>query len=1294
MRVNFRILMIWGMRSRAILIGAAAIWTQDICGEVLELVASRARDAQERTSVALLVRNRTAAPATVLDLEVGGVPIADLLRPEDGAAPTAPGRGVDWYDVQPRTIPAGEAGIVLLGHMSRALREPELAVRVLTDRGAAVLRAPAPAPSRLIVACAAFDADLGAITLMIRNEDHVSAVLEAVEWNGRLLSAEIRGSPVPPGFTAVIRAALPAPPSYGAPCNVRVIADGGRNALAWFRAYPAESLTYVFWSHYMDPRELAAKNIAVGVTHWEGHADGTALHMDRLGGGFITEALSNRMARLAGDFGRRPGAWAWYMQDDAGWGRPRPQTLIRLGDFLRAHGSPQQQFLCNPADSARYAWLHDGMVNYLYHTTHEREDPTVFDGERSLTLMRALNDPAPLLYLVDGVGQKTRWITRAEQEMASYAMLGRGARHLGWFLGPSVWDQGGERRGGIDFLEDKPMRYQEGLTACMQNWEHVGRIAAVFKVLRPFLAASAPLPSVWRSDRIEVLPLLCRDDLIVTVVLNRRLSVLYPRDFLEGRRFGGIRLQPHRDVDIVHGIPSWIRPAQAWVVDHDRGVRQTVFTWKEGEVSVRLDALDTAALVALCPEAGPAAEAGQALAALDVRAPGGTSIEAEEEIFPEAIKPRAPWAAPEAGYRVRVTVRGPATAGEWICVRLPTIKSSEAPIGYFDPDRVVAVAGGRRLEARVDAFRSVWDPATDGVAAWSLNNPDGPARIEAEGAGVCVSALYSSVGPHAYGRAILNRMLDPAFDVLEIRREVPPRVALLLSARLRKDGAIRSATVGLPIERPIYGRCEVVDDGGALPLVRTFWTRVLRDREAESEILDAALSVQVYDGAYRFGAIRQAKSAPDIWVRLPTSVEEGQAMPWEIYWDYAAHPCAEPPMLRDDERTLFVSSAAASVGPLERFGLSAVRYRLNETGLQTLWIESEAQASCAWVDVRDREGVLFAASNLAGDAGARHWRLRAPLAISSSAEQITAFVAGRAGRVVAVPLRTVPPSAALQEIARVGGQVETLACSEDGAWLVAGADKVYAFEATGRLRWTFDLGENRRQPPMYGPGLNVQQVGIRPDGQCAFARTFSWHAPTRTYTNSFVQIIRADGTAGERLAWDWTREARFDTKGGIEAVAFPMPPKLDWPPYTLHRLPLADGGWIVGTTQGRVERLAADGRPIWKLQRPGRVDGLIVTQQGQAAVVAYKRYLHPYDWTCVPTVEVLSVTDGTTVARAEGRRYDDRGHFGSHLALTVSGIGGRAYVGTSEGVLYGMDLPGRSASSGTLSLSGQGEIGE
>ena len=354
----------------------------------LEVLSVRALDDGPRTSVMLLVRNDADRPATVRDLRLGGMPARAAMEWEDKRPRL--GKRLDWFDVRPRTIPAGEAGVIVLGWLTRGLLVPKLRLEAVTGEKTWDLSGPTPQPERLSIASATFDEQMRRLTVLIRNRTDEPVIFRRMLVNGRSVEPQLRAPSARPGMPLAATVMLPQPLALGADANVLVEGlsiSGPVKATAWFRAFPAQSLNYLFYGDLADGRDLAEKHIDIPVTHHETGAEAAGAF--EAGHGVMPEVLAKRMRQRAAAFAADPQAWGWYLQDDAAFGTPRPQALVDLSHFIREHGSPQRQVLCNPADNRRYAWVSDTYLNYDYHVTHQDPDPTVFFGERSPELTRA-----------------------------------------------------------------------------------------------------------------------------------------------------------------------------------------------------------------------------------------------------------------------------------------------------------------------------------------------------------------------------------------------------------------------------------------------------------------------------------------------------------------------------------------------------------------------------------------------------------------------------------------------------------------------------------------------------------------------------------------------------------------------------------------------------------------------------------------------------------------------------------------------------------------------------------------
>ena len=1263
----------------------------------LEVLSVRALDDGPRTSVMLLVRNDADHATTIRDLRVGGLPIGEQTAWEDKRPRL--GKRVDWFDIRPRTIPAGEAGVIVLGWVTHDLLTPKLRLEAVTEGKTWDLSGPTPQPERLSIASATFDDSLRQLTVIIRNHTDEPVIFQRMLVNGRPVEMQLRARTARPGMPVLAIVTLPSPLAQGADANVLVeglAISGPVKATAWFRVFPAQSLNYIFGGRLADARDLAEKHIDVPlICHEADAAVGRQIDAQR---GVMPQPLAESLATRAAAFGADPQAWAWYLQDDAAFGSPRPQALVDLGHFLREHGSPQRQVLCNPADNRRYAWVSDCYLNYDYHVTHQGADPTVFHGERSPELTRGLNEPAPVVFLVDAVGQSVRWITPVEEELTSYAMIGRGVGFPGWFLAVSLWDQGGPRQGGLDRLETRPWRYQEGAVACKQVWDHVGRMAGVFHLLAPHLAASVPLPGQLRDDRLEVLPIYCHDDLVVTALLNRRLRCTYPRDASDPSQAGGIRLAPLRNLVVVHPLPAWIQPAAVLAVDHDRGLRPLAFVPGDGQVTVKVDAVDAVTMLLVCPSRSMAAtlkEQWQKLS--DVRS-GGSSIQPSTVVDGSAQFPaagRRPWHVAEHRYRTAITLHGPITAGSWVVAELPIGgDASRSPIGFFDPGSLTAVdEGGEKINSQVDYYHSLYEPYEQ-MPLWGLGDGDSPgplkddrARVDLDLRGLTITADYARDDPAHFGTLRFLGRFDPRYDVLEIRRHGSGDLLPVLTYRRTLDGTLHSGTLAISRELfdgRIWPSSRLIEMPGGQPAVwQLRWLDLVRQHEDRRAAQtgkpslfqsqppeSASLRFQVYSTSYRIEQIRQYRSRPLLYVQVPNDVGDGEASSVVAYWDYVLQPPIDSLPLKTSDRPK--QAAHVQAGPREAFGLAAVESTIEAGVLARLLVTSQANAATAWVEARDDRGLLLGSRTLESE-DLLSWQLKAPLPLAAAAVALRALVADDVGHVIAIDLRRPAPMPALTMIAKVPGQIESLSCPARGDWVLAGAAAVYALEANGKARWTVDLGSNPRQPPHFGPGRNVEQVEVRPDGQAALARSYRWNDKTRQYDGSFVYELRPDGQQVAQVPCRWQDGAGFAADGTMQI----MPPNEKCgpgePPYTLHRMVAQDGRVIATTTQGRIVAWTTDGKIAWQEQRPSRIDDARLLEARDLLAIAYKVYPQRWDWHAEAVLELIDLKDGRRQWIGRGEAFDDFGHYGTHLVMAAAGDGRRIYLGDPAGRIYRWD---------------------
>ena len=234
--------------------------------------------------------------------------------------------------------------------------------------------------------------------------------------------------------------------------------------------------------------------------------------------------------------------------------------------------------------------------------------------------------------------------------------------------------------------------------------------------------------------------------------------------------------------------------------------------------------------------------------------------------------------------------------------------------------------------------------------------------------------------------------------------------------------------------------------------------------------------------------------------------------------------------------------------------------------------------------------------------------------------------------------------------------------------------------ADGKVRWTVDLGNNPRQPPHFGPGRNVEQVVVRPDGQMALARKFRWNRKIGQYDGSDVYLLGPDGHRLTQLPWRWQDAAGFAADGTVRIIepdARPQSGSVDptshEPPYTLHRLvaetearsprPPRAASWLGPPTVRSRGRRNVPAASMMRRLLPSR--GLLA--------IAYKVYPQQWDWHAEAVLELIAVKDGQRVWIGRGEAFEDFGHYGTHLVLAVAADGRRVFLGDPAGRVYRWD---------------------
>lgn len=1075
----------------------------------------------DRTAIMLVVRNDQRETLELKSVSLNGQSLEALMQ-TDEKDKRGWGRQVDWFQARPKSIRPGQEAALYFGGIKRDLLQTRPEVTLETNAGNHRFRLPQPVLEQLRIARVAFGPELDEVTLLVRNDSANPVTLTEFYINGaKMQPADLAGREILPGMLSRVEFDLPRPLHYGEDVIFRVGA-AGQPATAWIRAHPAKSVTYPFWGFYVQRDELARRNMSVYA------GDKVAMNFYAMeiqkNNGVLPEKMHSRLAQQAGDFGRDPDAWAWYMHDDVGWGKPTPQNLVINSELIRQAGSEQLQIVCLPADTKRYAWLADAYLNYHYHATHQGRDPTVFSGYRDIDVLRDLNEPAPISYLVDTVGQNHRWITVAEQDMASYAIVGRGAVHPGWFLGPSLWEQGWSRGGGVDWLEVMPWRYQEGATANAQVWRRAGAAAGVFQALQDQLAASAKLPQTFRAeDMVEILPLLSADDMVMTVVLNRRMRSVYPRDFPDGSSAGGTVIQPRRDVVIRHPLPAWITPHNVLAYDPDRGVREVPFQAGQGNLQVKLDALDAASLLLISTSPQMTAELKASLTTVHEPSILGTPVRPDFVLDEQSIG-AGRWDDPQASFRLPITLRGPLSAGSWVKVELPALNYQPlGPLGDFDPHTVKVYFDGKTLPADVDSFR----PASKtSEPAWKVLAKDNDVKTHRQGDRVYLKGMLND---GSYGRVVLDTELEPGYDILEVEASYGGMVPLLSYSYLAGEGkASGTARIDPHFRENVFQEADTLiktpsyadsaSDTDRLPLIRLHWPAIAR-KHAKAEAQEdwqptdvPGLGFQVRNQRATLGAVRQRKSRPAIYFRAPRSLAAGREATAYVYWDYRAYPRNDDPVLSAKPQDY----QPAITGPVERAGLAALEADITQRAVQGLSAVTQTQAEGVWLEARAEDGTLLADVPLTS-SGELSWRLPRPFVFPEDMDSLWLRVALTPTGNFLVELVEPSGLAELERLLQVEGPVETLAVASDGSWAMAGADQVYGFDLEGNIEWELPVGENRRQRTTHRSQGNVEQVEISPGGDMGLIWTFRRDEKTHNFADSLLRVVLPTGDVVEEI---------------------------------------------------------------------------------------------------------------------------------------------------------------------------------
>lgn len=1308
------------LRALAILVAAILPALPAQAGRPAGLLGCQILRGNDRASMMLAVRNDSDQQIRIDRIAVGGRALAELTE-QQGRHKV--GQTLDWYDVRPRTVAPGAATTVILGYARKDWLAERPVVELTGQDGERLrTRLPGLTAPPLVVAAVGFSENLRKLTLLVRNDSPDPVELNQLIFNGKPVGFQTTMSTVAPKQLVHIEAAVDNV-EFGSDCSIVMTSPAG-NSAAWITARPAKTLTYMFYSRWCDPRDLAEKNIDVGNTHREANAE-FARQLDEHDlewPNHLAELLRQRVEH----FTKQPDAWAWYVQDDAGWGHPTPSALIAVRRFIREHGSAHPQIICNPADNLRYAWVGDVVMNYSYHVTHQTPDPTQFTGGRSLDLVRRLNEPGPVTYLVDTVGQGVRWITVAEEELASYSILGRGARHLGWFLGPSMWEQGEQYGGATDPFDTRPWRYQEGMTANTEIGNHVRRIAATFRALSDHIAVSAPLPGRLTEQGVEVLPIYAAEDqVVITTLLNRRLRCTYPRDFADApMASGGIRLEPQHDFSVDIPRPAWTNPRAVIAFDHDRGVRSLPFEVKDQVVVAHMDSLAATAILFTVNSSAVAARIRDMLETIEP-AMGGSSIRPDVWLAADAIR-RQNWLDPAASYRTDAGLGESVSEGAWVRLDLPVDQLKPwGPNGFFRADSVKAFLAGQQLPVRVDDGKSLTDAR--GHARWMPARTDDPKlAVSFEESGVVITADYVDGG---YGLVRAELEFDPTYPVLDVEHQIDGQIVPLLRYQIAVGSEKRVGTANLfsELDRWQYwprSRRIVDAKPGRLATTRIDLRQVIAaeqklDPAGQWRIVALSLDAQVYSGEFRFGRIIQRPYAPGVFVRIRQASDQQPHKRLAVYWAYQ-----DAPGIPAQQTWRPAAPTKLASGPIEIATGDTLTVLHDNRQLRQVRFTPAISIDAAWIEQRDDQGRLIHRADLRAQAGV--YRLPSPMELSRERGTVTLWTSRRNGPTVRIDLLGAPGSS-LQPFAQVEGQVESLALSPDGQWLVAGAAGVSAVDLAGGIRWTKDLGTNRRQQMRYGPGRNIAKVGMDDTGEHAFAWTYAFDKQHKRWNPASLVVWDSAGQQKHQRRVDWRAEpvmtptgrlwhradddasqarlldlgtgrtlsteisaeraAVLDGQPWLEYIGAGWPPRrsvvrtddrtlyeVTWPAYALHRHVLPDGSLVIATTQGHIHYIDANGRQAWRTTRPSRIEAVVPLEERGMIAIARKEHVHQYDWQARPVVELIDLQTGEVTQSYRGPVHDDYGHLGTDLSLVGDQQERDLVMGDWTGCLYRIAL--------------------
>jgi hypothetical protein len=712
------------------------------------------------------------------------------------------------------------------------------------------------------------------------------------------------------------------------------------------------------------------------------------------------------------------------------------------------------------------------------------------------------------------------------------------------------------------------------------------------------------------------------------------------------------------------------------------GVRELEFVAVEGRVSVRVDAVDAATVLMMCPTR---------VIADELRGKLGEKRELKHALSGVAETPvvhsaeptqqQPEWRVRDRHFRAALTMDGPVRT-PWLRAELPLDQVGVAAGSFFDAESVSVPGAG---EVLVDCDEPVFGAWTK-EAAWALGVSGGAMRddsaeVRVDGRGMrCVSSYGKADGK--YGWLRLTKPLDVRYDTIEMRLAISGRAIAMIEYTAEENGNAvkKSVSLGEAVTGGAWPEVTVTQMPDGLPLVRANWQALLRRSglPMPKAGTTAMLRFQLFASTVQVSDVRQTRSRPVVYM----SVVTGQKPPTFMYWDYQATRPERASGAGDVTGPEHV--AAMRTGGVEVPGVAA---EVRPKGVSVVTAARMRQVAAVW---READGRLAGEEQLSSGDG-MHWtgqRFGAAFEVWAT-DGVSQVIRARGDEGhLRTMLRRSPPT----PVFTVKGQVESLDCDGPGNWAVVGAAEVTCVNFAGAVIWSAAVGENVRQPEHFGGGRNVQQVQITRDGQRSLARTFRYDDKQKAYVDSVVHVFDRKGQVITQLPCAWEDDARFDEAGAVEltrlvdgkrvrlridpvqgqSATSPITPepKRDLPPYTLHKLPLKDGRLIVATTQGLVQLLDGAGKVVWSTERPSRIDDARLLAGGRGVVIAWKRYTDRVSWVCEPTVEVLDLAGGKSRWSNAAGAVDDHGHYGTPLRLATSADGRRVWLGDQAGRVY------------------------